>query len=61
MAGWFRSFPERSGPRNPNPVEQFAAAGAEMAEAHRLAQQGLAGDWASFEARPLPTPRRASS
>jgi uncharacterized protein YegJ (DUF2314 family) len=50
MAGWFRSFLERSGLLNPDPVEQFAGDDTAMAEARRQAQAGLADYWARFEA-----------
>lgn len=50
MAGWFRSFLERSGLLNADPVEQFGPDDAAMAEARRQAQAGLADYWARFEA-----------
>lgn len=49
MAGWFRSFLERSGLLNADPVEQFAPDDAAMAEARRQAQAGLPDFWARFQ------------
>jgi uncharacterized protein YegJ (DUF2314 family) len=49
MAGWLRTFFERSGLLNPDPVEQFAADDKAMAEARRQAQARLPEFWGVFE------------